>query len=344
MAWETRKIEEKLKEVLIEKIPSRAKADEIYAQYIGARKDLVDQILPQIMAIENNLTDHGPDHIANVLDNVFRLLGDHIDKLNWAEIYFLCMIVLFHDVGNIEGRKGHFNKAVIQNIYNYVRNFKSIYNTERRLVCLAASCHSGKASDGSADTMGELPENDEGLFGEGISLRKLAPVLRFADELAEGPQRTSDYMFNTGKYDTKSEIYHKYAQITDIYIDRGTGRIAITYDINVKAKKDGSFTKQERKELQALLEYTYIRIVKLNDERRYNKYYSPLLEPFRRTDVRFNFSVNGLPCDMGMNELTITDLTVPGNGSVSIEEINKEYDLKTLIDRIEVKSQIMNKK
>lgn len=343
MAWETRNIEEKLKEVLELKMASKAKAEEIYAQYISARKALVDEILPEIKAIENNLTDHGPDHIANVLDNVYNLLGDHIDKLNWAEIYFLCMIVLFHDVGNIDGRKGHFNKAVIQKIYNYVRKSNSKFNSERRLVGLAASCHSGKASDGSADTMGELSENDEGLFGEGISLRKLAPVLRFADELAEGPQRTSDYMISTGKYDEKSKIYHKYAQITDIYIDRGTGRISLTYDIDVKVKSNGSLTQKERKNLQELLEYCYVRIVKLNDERRYNKFYSRLLEPFRRTDVRFNFSVNQLPCDLGMNELTITDLTVPGNSSSPIEDINNEYELKTLIDRIEEASKRMKK-
>lgn len=333
MAWETRKIEEKLKELLIKEYQS-SRADDLFSQYIEARRVLVEQILPQIKAIEKDLTDHSEDHIANVLDNVYRLLDNEIETLDPIALYFLCMIVLFHDVGNIHGRTGHYDRAVIQEIYNYVRKEDSKYNGERTLVCSVASTHSGLASDGSTDTLKGLSDKPEGLFQEGIYLRKLAAVLRFADELAEGPQRTSDYMLINNKYEKDNEIHHKYAQVTTVFIDRGNGRIALTYDINIKAKKENGFSEEDEEDLTKLLTYIYKRIIKLNDERRYNKFYSDLLEPFNSTNVRFNFHLNGLPIDIGLSDLNITDLRIPGESSKQIPNLDESYKIDSIIQNI----------
>lgn len=93
-----------------------SRADSIYSDYTLVRKKAIE-IASQINRVENNLTDHSPEHIANVLDNTYKLIDGFIEDLNFAEIYFLCLIIQFHDIGNIDGRKDHQLK--IAKIYHY---------------------------------------------------------------------------------------------------------------------------------------------------------------------------------------------------------------------------------
>ena len=50
----------------------------------------------------------------------------------------------------------------------------------------------------------ELAETEQ-LEGRPVRLRELAAVLRFADELAEGPQRTSEFMQAEGLYESEAQ-------------------------------------------------------------------------------------------------------------------------------------------
>jgi hypothetical protein len=331
--WDTRPIEKRLYEKLTNsRVITPTEGEEYYAHYISARKKLVDEILPDIKAIEKNLTDHGPAHIANVLDNIYRLIN--VDKLEDLELYALCMITLFHDVGNINGRIGHYDKRVIYKIYSYVRGDDPRFNTERQLISITASAHSGKASNGSEDTISELQQDKVPLFDHGINVRKLAAILRFADELAEGPQRTSNYMILNHKYDEESLKHHNYARSSSVLISRKDNRISLTYWIKIKTENE-KLIEETKKEMKLQLEYIYKRILKLNAERIYNKYYCDMLSPFKTTSVQINFEVDGELSYIGLDPLNITDMYLHEDTQKGLSQYNNSYDAENVIKLIE---------
>jgi len=116
--------------------------------------------------------------------------------------------------------------------------------------------------------------------------------LRFADELAEGPQRTSKFMLDSHKFEKESEIYHRYASCTNIFIDRGNGRIALTFHVKFEIDGHKHLRGRNLKNFTGLMDYIYRRIIKLDQERRYARHYSEFLAPFKRTSVEFNFYAN----------------------------------------------------
>ena len=87
-----------------------------------------------------------------------------------------------------------------------------------------------------------------------MRLRELAAVLRFADELAEGPQRTSEFMQAEGLYESESQQFHDYANSTHILIDRGTNRIILTYEIGIGVDQSNEV---RRPHLSSRLTYVY---------------------------------------------------------------------------------------
>ena len=293
-------METKLEKMMIKRLLSDDSLSEelrqqlpIYYHYM--KDNLSRNIYGEIKAVERDLTDHSISHIDNVQDNAARLLGDAgLARYNGVELYFLALSILLHDVGNVNGREDHNEK--VTDIYNRIRNNDSQFHQERRLILQAVRAHCGKSSKGDSDTLRELAESCD-LFGCSLQLRELASVLRFADELAEGPQRTSDYMIERRKFKKQSRIYHEYAQITRPFIDRGGKRIVINYDIDCKGCKN----------IEELLKFTYKRILKLDLERRYCKYYAPILDVFKRTDVTYMFSYNGNPLDLDLDQISLED-------------------------------------
>lgn len=109
--WTEQKIEKHLKEILT--LEFEAKAEDYISLYITARKYIVEEVLKEIKGIEPSLTDHSADHVANVMERAWDLIEDQQDRFSGIEIYLLCLIILFHDVGNIEGRGGH-NKKIAE--------------------------------------------------------------------------------------------------------------------------------------------------------------------------------------------------------------------------------------
>lgn len=288
--WEDTKLEEQMKEKLSQGYNSR-EAKMYYRQYESAKDYLEKHIFSNIPAVETQLTDHTEKHIENVLKNAHKLLCDEIDNFNAAEFYLLCMCILFHDCGNIHGRTEHEKNIV--DIYDAIVGDDATRTQERRLVLSVVKAHSGMSRKGDKDTLIDVVERTS-LYDKEIKLREIAGILRLADELAEGPQRTSSYILG---HNTKLEegeikpiinntsiIYHKYASVTHIFIDKGNGRIALTYNIEIPINQV-TFTE--------LLNFIYKRIVKLDAERRYCKYYAPSLEKLKRTEATINIYHKG---------------------------------------------------
>lgn len=326
MSWTEQPFEKKMFERLTFQF-SEALADEHYSRFKVVRNQLIKDIYPEISGTEPNLTKHDPSHIADVMKSVDRVIGDRYEDLSGMDLYFLGLIIIFHDSGNIEGREDHHTASRIKHIYDStLASDKAKYRQERKLVSRAAQAHSsGKNIGLDADTIKDLPVND-GIDGFDIKVQEMAVILRLSDELSEGPHRTSSYKINNALYDSNSRIYHEYAQITHIHIDRGTNRIALTYNIEY----------QNKEQLEKLLEFTYRRIHKLDQERKYARHYSRICSVFNKTTVAINIeSIDGK--ELVLNNCVLTDLTVPGEQYKALDQLYDNYKIQNIVSHFDSK-------
>ena len=254
------------------------------------------------------------------------LIGSKHDYFTPYELYLLYIAILFHDAGNLHGRRDHQRK--IAKLYDACRNRDANHTTERTCVLDIAGAHTGTAKDGSRDTLNSLSRLS--FRGQPIRSQELAAVLRLADELAEGVQRTSAYMLNHGMYQPSSKIFHKYATTADYCIDRNAARIALTFTIDVESEA-GTIHAGNDIPLHELLKFTYERVIKVDQERRYCKHYCQLLAPFKQTTVWFNLFHDGQRLDLPLEPIVISDLVVPGEPGKSIDLIDPTYNISALI-------------
>ena len=284
--WNDTAFEKALKETLSSGF-GLEKGDAYMALYVNARTTLLEEVLEEIRGSEADLTDHGPRHIEHVLTNVFKLLDGDIDHFTPIEHYILGLSVLFHDVGNVYGRKGHNRR--IARVYDHVRKADK-FAQEKALVVQIAQAHTGEARDGSRNALADVPEKSQ-LDGEPVKAREIAAIVRFADELAEGRRRTSEYMRRHGHYQAESLPYHDYAAATDIAIDKLNDRIAVTYHLRIKTDVA---IEDELRRVKDFIEFACERLAKMDLERRYARFHcAPPLVRFRTISVRLNIEIDG---------------------------------------------------
>jgi hypothetical protein len=340
MSWNETSFEKEMKDYFREKGDT---SDVLYKRYASVRDTMYDDnFFGEIKGQEPNLSDHSEKHIQDVFERAFRVMGkDSFRKFNETEIYCLALMILFHDVGNIFGRKGHEAQVKIAEIYNKYRATPENFRAERRVLITGASSHSGETKEGCKDTLKNL--KDENLDTNLIRLQELSAILRFSDELSEGKQRTCSFLIEKGLYSQESEIYHNYAQITSIFPDRNRGEILITYDINIPR----DFNEEEQTKLKELINFTYLRAYKLDVERRYTKNYSDILKVFKSVSVVYNFTKNDLPIDLNLEQIIFEDkYPIPGEDFVTsgseIEEVfirkHGSYKLDIIIDSLKSKN------
>lgn len=309
-------------------LPEPAKTD-LFADYNTARRFVIEEIAGYIATSEPDLTDHGDRHLADVMNRVHAVIGNS-GYFDAYELYLLAVSILFHDVGNLHGRNLH--QKNVARVYDACRKREARFNTERNAVLAIAGAHTGSTKDGSKDTLrdvGQLTFQAHPVRGQ-----QLAAILRFADELAEGPHRTSAYLQNQGMYKPDSRIFHKYATISEYSVDPGAGRIALTYNIDLE-RGQSALQAGDSILLADLLKFSYSRITKVDQERRYCKHYCDLLSVFKETDAWFNFFYDGQKLDLGLQPIVMSDLIVPGEFTKSIEEIDNKYKVSTLVEALE---------
>ena len=257
----------------LKKWETAEKAKEYISRYDLAKSILNKDILPWIRTTEPNLSDHGSDHIENVLNNAYKLIEPAIkglllcdvtkDQPNFShlDLYFLCQSILFHDVGNLFGRDNHNQTAckIINEKFSSIFPRTGSHKKQRKIIISAGRAHTGKNTEGRKDTLKDL-EVHENFNGNKISLRDIATILRFADELAEGPQRTSSYLLQIGAFSEESTIYHQYADSIELYIDPLNERISLFYEVELSAIEGDGLTKDQTEKVQELLKLIYIRI------------------------------------------------------------------------------------
>jgi hypothetical protein len=252
--------------------------------------------------------------------------------LSARELLALLLSILYHDTGNIHGREGH--EKHISDIYDFVVGVPtpSTRLQEKKIVLAVVGSHGGVARDGGRDTIRDLNPT-EPFLRKSIRLREIAAIMRFADELAEGPHRTSEYLRRVHTFDITVEKFHDYASITEVCIDPGNERIALTYHINLTTV-NGGLDDKELARLTRLLTFVYHRIRKMDEERQYARYYSSALTAFKRTSATIHFWLNGQQLDLGLEPLELTDLVVPGGATRSIPEIDNAYQIATIADKL----------
>lgn len=334
----------KLEELMIfalERDFKPALSESYISRYFLLKDKLYREFLTWIRANEPMLSDHGPDHIDNVLDNAYQLLGRELDNLSskdetiarykGIDLYFLCTTILFHDVGNFYQRKYHNENIqfVINNTFSDF--FYNQFNREKNLIIAAGRAHSGKENE---DTLKNISETEHSA-GHEIKLQEIAAIVRLADELAEGPQRTCKYMSSAGKITPESEIYHRYAECTHLKIDAKNGRINIAYDIYLDVNENQVMPDAEREKLKELLEFIHKRVFKLDQERKYCGYYCDTLKSIKETQVSFSFYNQGILIDFKLNPLILTDLTVPGDNAKSIVEGRTDLEIDTVVGNLD---------
>ena len=296
-------------------MPSRG--DEYIALYVAARTVLLDDVFDEIRGREPHLTDHGPRHIADVLSNVFKLLDGNLDHFSPIEHYILGLSVLFHDVGNLHGRQGHNRR--IGRFYDHVRRGAPNFAHERTLVVQIAQAHTGTARNGSRNTLTDVPELLH-LHGQPIKAREIAAIVRFADELAEGRQRTSAYMTQHGLYAPESVDHHRYSQATDIAIDKGNARIAITYQLDIDTTRP---VDEETQKVKTFLRFACERLAKMDLERRYARFHCVKpLSVLKQISARLNIRLD-------------EDIMEPGLQAIISDEVNLDTRPDLLCERDE---------
>ena len=284
------------------------------SRYVQARTVLLHDVYEEIRGREPNLTDHGPRHIQHVLENVFKLLEHDLDYFRPIEHYVLGLGVLFHDVGNLHGREDH-NKRIAQ-FYDHVRGGGEFAH-EKSVVVQISRAHSGEARNGSLNTLVDVPAKSQ-LDGEPVRAREVAAIVRFADELAEGPQRTSSYMRSHAGYAPDSVPHHEYSSATSIAIDKGDKRIAVSYQFNVVTKNG---IEDDLSKLKKFLKFAYDRLGKMNLERRYARFHCPRpLDSFQNISVRLEVQIDGEYVDDPPLRANISDEVSPDDDPVSLPE------------------------
>ncbi|MEA4982113.1 MAG: hypothetical protein VB066_05280 [Paludibacter sp.] len=292
--WSELKLEIELRNRLYSEF-SKEIADEHWASYINARTYILSNITKEIKGVDKGLTDHSEDHLAHVMSRAFDLIEDCLNQFSAIELYILCHVIILHDVGNIHGRKHH--TKTISTVYNSIRNNDPKYSQERIVVLKIAGAHGGKTKNNDNDTIVELDENSS-VYNSIIRPRILASILRFADELAEGYCRTSSYLLSKQLYPVESRIYHYYASVTYVNVDKGNNRIAVTYNIDYPLSE---------LQIEEFLSFIYRTILKLDEERRYCKYYCDYLSSLKKTEIKFNFTINGNLCDFDIPKIELED-------------------------------------
>ena len=268
MTWDDTRLERRMYHALASL--GRARQLRFKGLYDSARSELLE-ILPRNLSAEPHLTDHSADHVAQVMDNADRLIGQSAFEssdamLSPIDAYALCLAIFFHDAGMAFGREDHQQR--ITEVYDGILAQGSRPNHERGALHWIAGAHTGVTDHGSRDTIGDVPPT---LFldGETVQAQELAAILRFADELAEGFWRTSRFATEQlGAVKPADQVYHDYASITSIHVGRSEQRIVASYEIRLDNDK---MTPRSRA-LRDLLEHVGKRVVKLDRERRYARF------------------------------------------------------------------------
>lgn len=176
------------------------------------------------------LTDHGPEHIATVIQRASALCCKPKPVLNPYEVYLLLVGIHFHDVGNIFGRE-HHERKITEVMGKLDQTLIGSDKLQHRMIRDLAMMHGGEAvvgPPGNKDTIGQLKY----AATKTPRIPLLAAILRLSDELAEDHTRTNRFIIE-GAIPQEAEAYHLYAdRLREVRVESDEHRVELVFEIN----------------------------------------------------------------------------------------------------------------
>lgn len=250
------------------------------------RRDVYSQINPGLACLSKSpgiYTDHGPAHFDEVVLYAGHLLGNPTNVkalervLSPYELYILLCAIRLHDAGNIDGRDEHERRA--DSIIATHGGLIAKDAAEAHLIGEIASAHGGKTLSGGKDTIRELP-NQPSLIRRGkCRSRRVAALVRFADEICEHEGRASSHHIANETLPDQNKLFHYYAHsIAGVAVELDSKCLRLQLRINAKYLSEPYPLPQvndSAPESRYLLDEIYERITKLDSERLYCNQFLP---------------------------------------------------------------------
>ena len=275
------------KKALQDHLPSSGEFKSLRARYDTLAAAMNTQIHPLVTTYANLATgsffsDHGVQHISDVIKSAQRLLQDATGQISAYELFILLVAINYHDIGNMFGRFEHEEK--ISEVLDKFFTAASFDQLDRALAIQVASKHGG-ATNGNKDKLSEL-ERSTTWKNVPVRPQLLAALLKLADELSEHNRRGDQTALSAGILKGhESEIHHVFAcSVNNLMPDFKSGSVDYRFFLTLDTLKreyawrSGSTIK--------ILEYIYQRVIKTYLECVYCSKYARGFFFFDRVNVR----------------------------------------------------------
>jgi hypothetical protein len=320
--------------------PAKAFPDARHRKYKTQYQNLEDylntNVHPEVeklaMTVDGGyLTDHGPDHIATVIERASRLINSPKTRMSPYEAYVLLVAIHLHDVGNIYGRLKHEQR--LAEVMGHIGTRLGNDGPELRMIREIASAHGGKDETGkNIDTIGGLEARTENLAND-VRMQFLAAVLRFADELADDKARASRLALALGQLPQDARIYHEYANRLDsVNVRAHSKTIELRFSLDVPTAC-ATFLKEGHQ--QYLLDEIYARTTKMHRERIYCSRFMRDAVTFDAIHVRVRvFRAPDQVAPLEQIEYTLVESGYPETPDIKSLVPNIPWTGQTLKDRL----------
>jgi hypothetical protein len=275
-------------------------------------------------------TRHDIEHVNDVIRTAGHLLcleGDSnvskASQLNSFEVFVLLTAILLHDAGNAIRRQGH--ERVALPALRDMGNLSQLTAMEQRLISTIARVHGGTTDDGDKDTIGKVILQPVATVMNNVRVhsRRLAALLRLADELSENPRR-ADPIALQKPYISKAAVVHNlYCNVINTIIDLPSGTITLEYHLDLSLlKEDYNIDPENDTEVVSLVDYIAHRIDKCEAER---IYCGRFLSDFVRYDrLRVRLLVHDDYDELDRIELELSESGYPSHQR-RVTQINERF-------------------
>jgi len=243
------------------------------------------------MTSGNRYTKHDIGHVDDVIEVAGHLLGAEdeqplLEKLAPYEVFVLLLAILLHDAGNARGREKH--ELEPRRILDSLGTVVPLASPEKRLIASVAAAHGGYGPSGEKDTIGTVIVDQVTQFGAiKVHGRRLAALLRLADELSERPSR-ADQQALQEPYDSPSSVVHNlYCLLINTHIDPQGQTVSLSFDVDRKELSRKYTLGEGDAAVQVyLVDYIAMRLDKCELERQYCNRFLTGLVSYQRLRVR----------------------------------------------------------
>lgn len=261
----------------------------------------------------HRFTKHDITHVDDVIDTAGRIMG--LEKkdctqseLSAYESFILLMAILVHDAGNAYERGGHELQAA--KILKDIGSASPLSDVERRLVAGIASAHGGKNLDGNRDTIdARVTQEVTEIDGRIVHARRLAALVRLADEFSERSRRSDDIAIDT-KTPPEAYLPNFFCRTINVRIDSGSRLVSMDFHLEKSDLVSAHPDPENEGRPTLIVDYISKRLAKADLERRYcNRY----LAGWRSLDIfRSTISVHEDDIQIGEpNNATLSDTGYP---------------------------------